>query len=58
MRGPFVLNSEQELNEAFARFRATQFGGWPWDSTAPVFEREQERFASYEHGKSEEYPNR
>ena len=57
MRGPFVLNTEQELDEAFARFRATQFGGWPWEHTAPVFTREQERFASYEHGKVLDSPN-
>lgn len=57
MRGPFVLNSEQELNDAFARFRATQFGGWPWEHAAPVFEREQERFASYRNGAELDYPN-
>lgn len=58
MRGPFVLNSEQELNEAFARFRATQFGGWPWHQADPSFPREQERFASYDKGKTLDYPNR
>lgn len=57
MRGPFVLNTEQELDEAFARFRATQFGGWPMEHSAPVFAREQERFASYEHGKVLDSPN-
>lgn len=56
MRGPFVLNSNQELNDAFMRYRETHFGEWPWQSPAPVFKREQPRFASYEGGKRAEYP--
>lgn len=56
MRGPFVLNSDQELNTAFARYRQTHFGHWPWPSPAPVFKREQPRFASYKSGKEVEHP--
>ena len=56
MRGPFVLNTQQELDDAFRRYRATHFGNWPWDTPAPVFKREQARFASYEGGKRTEYP--
>ena len=56
MRGPFVLNSAQELDDAFRRYRATHFGEWPWDSPAPVFNREQPRFASYEGGQRKEFP--
>lgn len=56
MRGPFVLNSDEELNAAFRRYRETQFGGWPWPSPAPVFEREQVRFATYNGGEHKEFP--
>ena len=56
MRGPFVLNTNQELDDAFRRYRATHFGEWPWPSPAPVFAREQVRFASYEGGQRQEFP--
>lgn len=56
MRGPFVLNTQQELDAAFRRYRDTQFGTWPWPNTEPSFPREQPRFASYDGGQREEYP--
>lgn len=56
MRGPFVLNTAQELDDAFRRYRATRFGEWPWPNPAPVFTREQKRFASFGGGVRKEYP--
>lgn len=56
MRGPFVLNTKEELDAAFKRYRETQFGGWPWDNPAPTFAREQERFATYQGGEHKEFP--
>lgn len=56
MRGPFVLNTTAELDAAFRRYRVTQFGGWPWPSPAPVFNREQVRFATYNGGEKKEFP--
>jgi quercetin 2,3-dioxygenase len=56
MHGPFVLNSAQELETAFRRYRETQFGGWPWPSAEPSFPPEHPRFASYDGGQREEYP--
>lgn len=58
MRGPFVLNSTQELDDALRRYRETHFGEWPWPSDAPTFSRETPRFASYEGGKRKEYPEK
>ena len=55
--GPFVLNSEQELKVAFARYFDTQFGGWPWPTPAPVFSADQKRIASYNNGEQIEYPD-
>jgi len=43
--GPFVMNSEEEIREAFADYRRTQFGGWPWDMDAMVFARDKGRFS-------------
>lgn len=56
--GPFVLNSNEELQEAFTRYRATGFGGWPWERPDPVFTRDIPRYSSYEGGKREEFPEK
>lgn len=53
--GPFVANSQTELQDAFTEYRETQFGGWPWPTTEEVFPREQGRFARFPDG-SEQRP--
>jgi len=39
------MNTREEIQQAFSGYRRTQFGGWPWDSDGPVFDRDAGRFA-------------
>jgi redox-sensitive bicupin YhaK (pirin superfamily) len=45
--GPFVMNTRDEIRQAYADYQRTQFGGWPWKSDDPVHPREQGRFARH-----------
>jgi hypothetical protein len=54
--GPFVMNTRQELQQAFADYQRTQFGGWPYGSSGPVFPRNRGRFAQHADGRVEEAP--
>lgn len=51
--GPFVMNTKDEINQAFEDFHRTGFGGWPWPSTAQVHGKEKGRFARHADGRIE-----
>ena len=53
-QGPFVMNTQDELRQAFEEYRLTQFGGWPWPYPDNVHEKEKGRFAKYPDGSLEE----
>lgn len=53
-RGPFVMNTQDEIRQAFADYQATEFGGWPWPADDPVHVRKQGRFARNIDGSFEE----
>ena len=51
--GPFVMNTQAEIHQAFADYQRTQFGGWPWPDHGPVHGKEARRFARHADGKTE-----
>lgn len=51
--GPFVMNTKEEINQAFEDYHRTQFGGWPWQKYDQVHPREKSRFAKYADGTEE-----
>ena len=51
--GPFVMNTQAEIHQAFADYRRTEFGGWPWKGSDPVHPREAGRFAKHADGRME-----
>lgn len=49
--GPFVMNTQAEIQQAMEDYRLTRFGGWPWPQPDHVHPRESGRFAKYPDGR-------
>lgn len=54
--GPFVMNRQDEIVQAFRDYQQTQFGGWPWDTDGPVHPRDAGRFAVHIDGRRDAPP--
>jgi len=51
--GPFVMNMEEEIRQAFSDYQTTRFGGWPWPEYENVYPGEKGRFAKHLDGREE-----
>lgn len=51
--GPFVMNSQQEIQQAMMDYQRTEFGGWPWPSHDHVHDHSKGRFAKHADGRLE-----
>jgi redox-sensitive bicupin YhaK (pirin superfamily) len=51
--GPFVMNTREEIQQAFSDYQNTRFGGWPWTRADQVHPKDKGRFARHADGKEE-----
>ena len=52
--GPFVMNTREEIQQAFNDYHNTKYGGWPWPAYEQVHDRDRKRFALHSDGRLEE----
>lgn len=51
--GPFVMNTNMEIQQAMREFQQTQFGGWPWGEYDHTHGKNKGRFALHADGREE-----
>lgn len=51
--GPFVMNTQGEIEQTFRDYQMTQFGGWKWNRQDMIHGPGTERFAKYPDGRIE-----
>jgi hypothetical protein len=51
--GPFVMNTDDEIRQAFSDYQRTGFGGWPWATSDPNHGPDKGRFARHADGRVE-----
>lgn len=51
--GPFVMNTQAEIQQAINDYQESEFGGWPWPRREQVHPREKGRFARHKEGNEE-----
>ena len=51
--GPFVMNTQAEIQQAMRDYQQTEFGGWPCPRRDQVHPREKGRFARHQDGTEE-----
>lgn len=54
--GPFVMNTQEEIQQTYREYQQTQFGGWPWPRPDQVHEPGKGRFALHPDGLEERPP--
>ena len=48
--GPFVMNTREEIMQAFQDYQKDEFGGWPWPRRDQVHDKSKGRFAKHADG--------